>query len=207
VTNTPYRRAHELGQAALRRAVLDTASTLLVEHGPEALTMRRLAGEVGCSTTVLYTMFGAKDGLADALYREGFARLRARIADAVAAETDPLERLAATGRAYRANALRERSYYGLMFAGAIPGFVPSPESMALARQSLRLLTDAIEAAIAAGALTPADPDEVTDVLWAAVHGVVSLELAGHYPDDATAEQRFRILAAAALAPYVAGATR
>jgi len=31
---------------------------------------------VGCSTTDLYTAFGSKDGLADALFREGFERLR-----------------------------------------------------------------------------------------------------------------------------------
>src|ERR671914_2944683 len=69
---TPYALAQRRGQEALRRALLDGASGLLVAEGPGALTMRRVAAVAGCSTTVLYTMFGAKEGLADALYREGF---------------------------------------------------------------------------------------------------------------------------------------
>ena len=50
---TPYRRAYESGRAAQRRLLLDAASRLLESEGPQALTMRRLAGEVGCSTSVL----------------------------------------------------------------------------------------------------------------------------------------------------------
>jgi AcrR family transcriptional regulator len=37
------------------------------EDGPDALTMRRIAAEAGSSTTVLYTMFGGKAGIAEAL--------------------------------------------------------------------------------------------------------------------------------------------
>jgi hypothetical protein len=45
----------------------------------------------------------------------------------------------------------------------------------------------------AGALRPGDPQAVAEVLWAAVHGVVSLELAGHFPDPGTAAERFGTL--------------
>ena len=41
--------------------------------------MRRLAAALGCTTTVLYTMFSSKQGLIDAMYREGFDRLTARL--------------------------------------------------------------------------------------------------------------------------------
>jgi AcrR family transcriptional regulator len=73
---------------------------------------------VGCSTTVLYTMFGGKEGLADALSREGFERLRCRL-DRVPDE-DPLARLRALAHAYRANALAERAYYRVMFQRPSP---------------------------------------------------------------------------------------
>jgi AcrR family transcriptional regulator len=63
---------------------------------------------VGCSTTVLFTMFGGKEGLADALYREGFERLTRRLERVP--DEDPLARLGALGHAYRANALAERAY-------------------------------------------------------------------------------------------------
>ncbi len=198
-----YQLAQQESQDALRRTVLDTASELLVAEGPQALTMRRLAGAMGCSTTVLYTMFGAKDGIADALFREGFERLRRRL-EAVPADLPPMERLRGIGVAYRENALAERSYYGVMFEQALPGYRPPPESLALSRASLAVLTETVEACIAAGALRPADPQEVTEVLWAAVHGAVSLELAGRFPDLETAQQRFTTLATAAVTVYRAG---
>src|SRR3954462_9225422 len=95
---TVYARARDRGSETLRRALLDTASRLLVKEGPSALTMRRLAAAAGCSTTVLYTTFGGKDGIAEALYREGFARFAKRLA-VVPHTDDPLERLVALGYA------------------------------------------------------------------------------------------------------------
>jgi len=197
---TPYQVAQRSGQEALRRTLLDAASRLLMAEGPGALTMRRVAGDAGCSTTVLYTMFGAKEGLAEALYREGFERLRRRL-EAVA-DDDPLARLGALAHAYRDNALAERAYYGVMFQQAIPGFRPSAGSLAAAGASLEVLARGVRAAMDGGALRPGDPQAVAEVLWAAVHGVVSLELAGHFPDPEAAADRFRSLASAAILPFL-----
>lgn len=204
---SPVIRARQQGQETLRRALLDTASRLLAEEGPQALTMRRVAAEAGCSTTVLYTAFGSKDGLADALYREGFERLGRRMAEAASAVDDPDDPIAvaaALARAYRANAIEDRNYYGVMFQQAIPGFVPSAASLALDNAMLGVLADAVREGIAAGFLIPSDPDAVAEVLWAAAHGVVSLELAGHFPDPEVAADRYRTLTRAALAAFMAG---
>ncbi len=198
---TPYQLAQRHGQESLRRTLLDAASALLLGEGPGALTMRRVAGAVGCSTTVLYTMFGGKDGLADALYREGFERLRRRL-EAADNDPDPLGRLRGLADAYRDNALAERGYYGVMFQQAIPGFRPSAESLRVAGASLQVLARAVGEAMAAQALAPGDPQRVAEVLWAAVHGAVSLDLAGHFPDPQQALDRFRTLASAAVLPFL-----
>jgi AcrR family transcriptional regulator len=198
---TPYQRAQRQGQEVLRRTLLDAASGLLLAEGPGALTMRRVAAAVGCSTTVLYTMFGGKEGLADALYREGFERLRRRL-EATGNDPDPLGRLGALAHAYRDNALAEGGYYGVMFQQAIPGFRPSSESLAVAGASLHVLARAVGAAMEAGVLAPGDPQAVAEVLWAAVHGAVSLELAGHFPEPEAALDRFRTLASAAILPFL-----
>lgn len=197
--------ARQQSQETLRRALLDTASRLLAEEGPRALTMRRIAGEAGCSTTVIYTAFGGKDGLADALYREGFERLGRRMADAadsVEPPGDPMATATALAIAYRAHALEDRNYYGVMFQQAIPGFQPSPETLAIADGTLSLLTDAVREAIAAGVMAPVDPEMAAQVLWAAAHGVVSLELAGHFADPDVAADRYRTLTRAALAAFL-----
>jgi AcrR family transcriptional regulator len=167
--------------------------------------MRRIAEHAGCSTTVLYTMFGGKDGIAEAIFREGFDRFRRRLED-VPRDSDPLRRLVALGEAYRENALAERSYYGVMFLGAIPGFEPSPAAVAAARMTLEVLAAQVQLCIDAGLLRPADSWEVAEVLWAAAHGAVSLELAGHFADETTAASRFRTLAVAAGMAYLAKQT-
>lgn len=201
-----YAQAQQQGRDALRRAFLDAAGEILVDEGPGALTMRHVAAAVGCSTSVLYTMFGGKDGLANALYREGFDRLRRQMEDAaasVAESDDPMALHVALGRAYRAAALAAPNYYRVMFMGAIPGFVPSPEAMAVANDSLGVLADAVREGMAAGVLRSGDPDAVAELLWAAAHGVVSLELAGHFPDPDIATDRYRTLAWATLASFLA----
>jgi AcrR family transcriptional regulator len=202
---SPVAQARQDSQQTMRRALLDTASRVLAEEGPQALTMRRVAMAAGCSTTVLYTAFGGKEGLADALYREGFERLGRRLADASAAvdePDDPIAMAAALARAYRVHALEDRNYYGVMFQQVIPGFTPSAESLAIGNATLGVLADAVREAIDAGVLIPADPRAVAEVLWAAAHGVVSLEIAGHFPDPEVAAERYRTLTRAALAAFL-----
>jgi AcrR family transcriptional regulator len=204
VAVTAYAKARERGSEALRRALLDTASRLLVKEGAQALTMRRVAAAAGCSTTVLYTTFGSKNGIAEALYREGFARFGKKLA-AVPQDTDPLSRLIALGEAYRDNARENPTYYGVMFGGAVPGFVPSEEALVDAAATLQTLIDQVQVCMDAGVLEPGDPQAVAEVLWAATHGAVSLELAGFFPDEETARARFETLRNAAGSVFVKGA--
>jgi AcrR family transcriptional regulator len=175
--DTPYGQAYLAGRDAQRQLLLDAASAILQASGPDALTMRRIAAEVGCSTSVLYTMFGGKAGVAEALWREGFERLRAAL-EAVEGD-DPLTRLAAMGQAYRANALANPAYYSVMFARPIPGFEPSPEAYAESLRPLELLVDAVADCVTTGVFRTVDPAHIARVLWAAAHGSVSLELAGY----------------------------
>jgi AcrR family transcriptional regulator len=196
---TPYAAAQAAGRESLRRQLLDTASVLLEQHGPEALTMRRIAAEAGCSTSVLYTVFGGKLGIAEVIWREGFDRLSAALN--AAAGDHPLERLAAMGRAYRANALANRSYYAVMFQRPIPGFEPSPEAYEASLGPLRTLADTVAQCIDAGVFRGEDPEHIAGVLWAATHGAVSLELAG-YDGAVDAEHRFNDLCAAAAAWFM-----
>jgi AcrR family transcriptional regulator len=196
VAGTPYGDAYAAGRAAQRRVLLDAASRLLETEGPEALTMRRIAGEVGSSTSVLYSMFGGKAGVAEALWCEGFERLHTALAGVNG--DDPLARLTGLGRAYRASALANRSYYWIMFSRPIPGFQPSAEAYEVSLRPLALLTDAVAACVDAGVFRPVDPDHAARVLWAASHGAVSLELAGYEGAvDAAASYRDVVTAAAA----------
>ncbi|ABW15049.1 transcriptional regulator, TetR family [Parafrankia sp. EAN1pec] len=204
VADGAVRRSRAAAGEALRREAVEAAAELLVSAGPQALTMRRVATAIGASTTVLYTVFGGKDGVADALYREGFERLRARLEAVVAA--DPLVRLHELAHAYRRSALTDRSFYAVMFERAVPGYEPGPESLEVARASLAVLVDAVRDAMAAGLLGGDDPEPVARLLHAAAHGAVSLEISGHLEGEG-ALRCFRELTAAAFAASARPAAR
>ncbi|MEU4533551.1 TetR/AcrR family transcriptional regulator [Streptosporangium sp. NPDC023825] len=179
-----YLIGERASQDQLRARLLDVASQLLVTVGPESLSMRRIATEAGCSTTVIYTMFGSKEGLAEALYLEGFERFRRRL-EAVPSRKDALEHLIALGPAYREAALDEPGYYALMFERAIPGFVPSERARTLARAALNIVDRVIADCISAGYIVPTQPRKIADAVWAAAQGAISLERAGHLRDGNT----------------------
>ncbi|MEU8271743.1 TetR/AcrR family transcriptional regulator [Sphaerisporangium sp. NPDC049002] len=172
----------QTSQDELRARLINVAGDLLLTDGPDSLTVRRIAAEAGCSTTVVYTTFGNKEGLAEALYLEGFERFRRRLA-AVPRHPDPLEYLTSLGPAYREACLAEPGYYSVMFEKAIPGFEPSERARTLARAAVNVLDRAIADCISAGYLVPTQPRKIADCLWAAAQGAVSLERAGHLRDD------------------------
>jgi AcrR family transcriptional regulator len=181
-----YLLGERAGHDELRSRLLDVAVNLLQSEGPDSLTMRRIAAEAGCTTTVIYTMFGNREGLAEALYLEGFERTR-RFMEAVPQRRNPLEYLTALGPAYRQACLAEPGYYSLMFERAIPGFEPSERARTLARAALNILDRVIADCISSGYLIPTQPRKIADALWAAAQGAISLERAGHLRDDRTYE--------------------
>jgi AcrR family transcriptional regulator len=191
-----FRQAQEELRQTLRQGMLDAATRLLSEEGPAALTVRRVAEAVNCSTTLLYSLFGGKDGLANELYLEGFARLKEELAAAAVqaakkkGEQDGLSPLLQHARAYHQYAKRNPSYYMVMFGDAIAGFVPPLESRNKAWESLAILIETFETAMKNGALPPSNPTAAARLLWAAMHGAASLELKGYYLKSERADELF-----------------
>lgn len=146
-----------------------------------------MADAADTTTQAVYTCFGGKPGLIDALYREGYARLAARLAE-VDTGTDPLERVRALGAAYRERALADPHLYELMTAHPIAGYEPPVASRRVARTTLQPLVDATRDAVDAGLLT-GKPTQIAHLLWAAGHGFVGLELHGLAPDEPDAAYR------------------
>jgi AcrR family transcriptional regulator len=200
-TNSRYQQALRQGRQALRATVLVTASEILAREGIGGLTMRRLAAALGCTTTVLYTMFASKQGLIDAMYQEGFERLTARVR-AIPAALPPAERLRRSGLAYRENALASPELYQLTFGTAAPGHTPGPAAVAAADESLGAFAEVVRQCMAAGIFKPGDPRFVAQILTAAAHGAVSLELSHYFWSREGAEERFATLTRAAAQAFM-----
>ncbi|WP_199435127.1 TetR/AcrR family transcriptional regulator [Qaidamihabitans albus] len=175
----PRPRTHD---EALRLRLLDRAGELLSTEGAKALSMRRLAADAGTSTTAVYSLFGGKGDLVNALYTEGFRRFEARMR-AVGRTGDVVEDLVRFGLAYRDSALASRHLYSIMFAKAVPGFEPNEEAGALAMSTLEPLLETVRAGIEDGVLGGAPAEVVAHSCWAFVHGLVSLELNGNLPAE------------------------
>ena len=154
-----------------RDTLLENALRLLQERGPGALRVRDLAQTVGKSTMGVYTHFGSKQGLLEALYLHGFSRLEDRL-EAVASAGDGNQELVAFALAYREFALDNEALYGLMFERATPDFVPSDDSRTAGLATFEMLVERI----AAWQPALADPAPKAHLVWAAMHGLVSIEL-------------------------------
>lgn len=193
---TNYRSTQELHQQELRKGILDDTSDLLMREGTTALSMRRIAQLVGCSTTVLYTMFGNKQGLIEELYLRGFDMLRQAL-EAAPRSDHPQDYIYALCHAYRDFALTHSTYYAIMFLKIMPEYTPSKANLQLGEKSLQLVVEAVQDCIAPRSVTADEAWEISRIIWATVHGHVGLELAGHfgYPDVSPQQMLERALKA------------
>ncbi|MFG1944424.1 TetR/AcrR family transcriptional regulator [Nonomuraea sp. NPDC048826] len=198
---TAYQQAQQEGQSVVRAVILDAAKSLLIAEGPAALTVRRISGEVGCSTKVIYTLFGGKDGLGQALWVEGFVQFERRLLE-VPHDDDALAHLGAGIAAYREYALEEPDYYRVMFQGVLSGYVLDETARKAARRPFRMLVSGVQRCLDEGRLQGGAAVEIADMLWMAMHGAVSLEISGFF-DRAEAERRYRLLWTSVLHPFLA----
>src|SRR5215204_3467551 len=154
-----------------RQTLLDAALGLLEERGPGALRIRDLAAAAEQSTMGVYTHFGSKQGLLEQLYLHGFRRLEERL-NSVRSDDQGRQELLAFALAYRAFALDNEALYGLMFERATPDFVPSDASRLAGLATFQMLATRI----ADWRPDFTDPASDAHLVWATMHGLVSIEL-------------------------------
>lgn len=181
-----------LHDEALRERLLEITAEVVDRVGPAALSLRSVAREAQTSTTAIYALFGSKAQLLAALLNESFASFGA--AQAAAAG----DGLSALGVAYRRWALDHPARYRLMFGGALmmsEECAPDPE---LAPASMVPLRESVERLQREGVFRPEEPAVVAAVIWAQVHGMVSIELAGTLPQEADPDALYAATLDAAL---------
>jgi len=111
--------------------VLDAAAFHFAAKGYEATSIRDIVRSVGMLPGSLYCHFANKEALLAAVYAEGVRRITKAVADAVATQSDPWERLQA-GCAAHLKALVEPSAYAKVVIAVEPGRVPALEDMMVA---------------------------------------------------------------------------
>lgn len=157
-------------------AIIGAAKELLATQGPEALTIRRIASQAGVAPMSVYNRFGSKQGVVDALFVEGFQRLNEAVR--FEATEDVEEDLVQCGRRYRRFALENPTLYSVMFLRAVPDYEPSPEAGVIATASFLTLMAGVTPHLDNGRIEQAEPVEIAQRLWSAMHGSIALEISG-----------------------------
>lgn len=166
----------DVHRTEVRNRILAAARKQFAVHGYDGVSMRWLAAAIGYTAAALYYYFPDKERLIEALCVEDFSQLtRAFMAGETA--TDPLDRLLQAGRVFAEFGVRYPNHYRLMF------LTPRREIGAAGAQAQRAayeyLREPLRGAMAKGLLRKnlKDVELLAQTLWAAVHGVVALEIA------------------------------
>jgi len=167
----------EQQRAEVRRALLDAASELFLEGGLAGFSLRGVAERVGYSATTVYLYFENKDDLLFAVVLEGFERFGELLQTAFESRQEPLDRIEAIGRAYIRFGVTHPAHYRLMFMQRGDLLLKkNPKNQKPTLDSFGVLVRAVNEALAAGSVVPADPMVHAHTLWAGVHGLVALAL-------------------------------
>jgi AcrR family transcriptional regulator len=154
-----------------RVQIVDAARRILEEQGPEALSMRNVAAQIGIRAPSLYEHIADKRALESAIIAAGLSEQGAALAEPLRTSEDPLTDMMG---AWRRWALVHPHVYRLIYARDLDRDDPA---VALAERS---------AAETMWTLCGGDV-VAARVIWAFAHGMVQLELSDRFPPGADVE--------------------
>jgi AcrR family transcriptional regulator len=171
------KREHDESTAA---ALVDAAERIVQEDGLDALTVRRVATEVGTTTRAVYSLFGSKEGLVVALGRRAFEILGDGLA-ALPETDDPAADLVEAGvTVFRRFAIAHPSLFRIAIQWA-----PAPEVVAAFRgtgfEALTELKTRVERLEPGGLLGGRSVWSAVAQFHALCEGLAAVELRGQLP--------------------------
>jgi AcrR family transcriptional regulator len=185
----------------VRQAILEAAREVMHEQGVAALSLREVARRVNMQAPSLYAYFPSKLALYDALFLMG-VRLRAAYREREEAGRKGFwDLLAGRFESYLRFAQENPELYQLAFERPVPGFTPSPESLAEAFQAPAGFEQLIRDGVAAGEVVLDMPvAQARDLLIGMIHGLTAHHLANE-PELSVGAGRFGSQIPAAIALF------
>ena len=170
----------------IRAEICAAAAKLYERDGYEAVTLRAIAAEMDRSQALPYRYFKNKEHIFAALRAMCFDRLTATMEAVRASGEPPLIRLHTMAHTFTAFAESKPAEYRLMFSLRQPNPADFPELHAARLRTLETLQSVYQEAADAG-LIPGDAVTGAHVVWAAMHGLLTLHLAGQLTMGRTLE--------------------
>lgn len=158
-----------------KERLLIAARDHYLEVGPVHFSLREVARRCEVSAAAVYRHFDGKEALLRAVCDEGFRVFASYLMESLRMP-DPLSRLREAGRQYLRFGMERPRDYRVIFMSDAPteGEKPIPQGS----PSFQFLVDRVRECIDARVLAAAPEVDVAVSIWAHVHGLVSLRLAG-----------------------------
>ncbi|AXG76395.1 TetR/AcrR family transcriptional regulator [Streptomyces paludis] len=193
-TGTGTETPRERYRAQVRGEIKERAWEQIATAGASALSLNAIAKRMGMSGPALYRYFAGRDELITELIRDAYRSLADTFRAAAGAGADAT----ALAHALRGWALADPHRYFLVYGTPVPGYHAPDDITAIAAEIMATLLDACAAL---GADRPASPFDThlqdhrqwadgspaptpavhrALTFWTRLHGVLSLELAGHF---------------------------
>lgn len=181
-----------------RQVILDVAARLFAEEGPHAVTMRKIANESKTSTTVVYNLFGNKQGVVEALFMEGFLLFSSEVKK-LDPSMDRFRFLLAMCDLLWDFSREHRHYYRILHGNIFPGFSPAQmkEKMPSPRP-LDMVRQAVQDLIEAGFFKSMDVDSVVLSMYSTAVGLINVNMHGLFPDARLDKEKYLSLVESSL---------
>jgi AcrR family transcriptional regulator len=180
-----------------RDKLCDAALQIFADKGVEGLTLREVAARLGVSPMTPYRYFKDKEEMLAAVRARAFNDFAAALEQAARKGPDAIARSNSAGKAYEDFAFRNAEAYRLMFDVSQAECLDDHPLLKQAVERARAtMSHHIEQLIAEG-LFEGDPVLIGYVFWAAIHGLVMLQLSGkftaRYDFETVRNETFRAL--------------
>ncbi|MEU9593550.1 TetR/AcrR family transcriptional regulator [Streptomyces sp. NPDC048193] len=181
-------------RAEVRAEIKERAWEQIATAGASALSLNAIAKQIGMSGPALYRYYAGRDDLITELVKDAYRGLADALGEASRAGAGP-EGLA---HALRGWALKHPQRYFLIYGTPVPGYHAPEETVAVASEMMAMLLDAFAALPGDSPSRPFDTHLADHrswdgghpagaavlhealAFWTRLHGVLSLELAGHF---------------------------
>ena len=117
----PVRAQKEVDK--IKENILNQALDVIITDGFTALTMRRLAKEVGMTAPNIYNYFSNKDELFITLTIKGFENLLGKLDVEIQRASTPIKRAQGMLKTYLRFGLENSNYYEIMFTSRTPKYL------------------------------------------------------------------------------------
>jgi AcrR family transcriptional regulator len=175
----------------LRHHILLAARKIALDEGWQAVTIRKIADHVEYSAPAIYEYFESKEAILLALMEEGFHTMLTELENIGDKNSQPVDYLVEIGKLYWRFAWQNPELYQVMHGlGGVPfGTAQAPGD---AKKIFEFVKDAVRTARESLGINAPVTDEMIEIVWAMLHGLVSLSMSGRIPTENWAEKNILV---------------